>query len=206
MSEAAGQDFEAEGQGNSIGHHPTLKRLQPCAPSWRAPSLRVSKLGDQDNLSWLQPLQRIVVAAKALREYTFSTWVGRPGQEVISMSPHETARSSRNSTVFLLILLCLSLLGWRVSTRLEQYRPSVAGRSAAVNFFDANERNIASIDEARSTSRDVAGEQDWLFLAVRFVPPVQPTRRFQRDTRTLLPPIYVDSVSLFSNPPPASTA
>jgi hypothetical protein len=120
------------------------------------------------------------------------------------MSPHETARSSWNSTAFLLILLCLSLLGWRLSTRLEQYHPSDAGRSATVNFFDANERNIASIDEARSHSRQAAEEQDLLFYVVRFEPPVRLARRGHPDTRTLLPPIYVDSVSLFSNPPPAS--
>jgi len=126
--------------------------------------------------------------------------------EVVAMSPHSKERSVWDSTTWLWILLAICLIGWRVSSRVEQYRPSIAsmGHHAQVTFFDANERNIASIDASRSDLRLVAEQIDKLFPIADVEPLVHPTNARQWEVRTALPPIYVDSVSLFSNPPPAS--
>jgi hypothetical protein len=90
---------------------------------------------------------------------------------------------------------------------MEQYHPSSAGSPAAVAFFDANERNIASLDVAQSQLRFVAEEHHRLLcLDSPEVLPLQPTDRCQPDTSTVLPDILLYSVSLFSNPPPRSLA
>jgi hypothetical protein len=127
--------------------------------------------------------------------------------EVVAMSPHSIERSDRSSTSWLWVLLAICLVGWRVSTRVEQYRPSIACAShqAQVTFFDANERNGASRDTLQSGSRLVAELADRLFATVELKAPVPPPFRRQWGERTILPPIYVDSISLFSNPPPALT-
>jgi len=59
------------------------------------------------------------------------------------MSPSEKRQFSWSATTWLLLLLCLSLLGWRYNTRLEQYRISAPGSSVTISIFDANERNYA---------------------------------------------------------------
>ena len=125
--------------------------------------------------------------------------------EVIAMSPHSMERSAWNSTKWMWILLAICLIGWRVNSRVEQYHPSIgrAGHQAQVVFFDANERNIASIDAVRSHSRLVAEQIDQLFPVAGLEPLVQSAYESQWEDRTALPPIYVDSVSLFSNPPPS---
>jgi hypothetical protein len=79
------------------------------------------------------------------------------------------------------------------------------GHQAQVMFFDANERNRASIEASRSRSRLVAEQIDQLFPKASLESPVQPPYERQWEARTALPPIYVDSVSLFSNPPPSLT-
>jgi hypothetical protein len=121
------------------------------------------------------------------------------------MSPHSMERSAWNTARWLWILLAICLIGWRVSTRVDQYHPSIAdvGHQAQVTFFDANERNIACIDAARSHSRMVAEQIDQVLSVAGLEPPVRPTCEVRYEARTTLPPIYVDSVSLFSNPPPS---
>jgi hypothetical protein len=103
----------------------------------------------------------------------------------------------------LLLFLCTSLLAWRIGFRMEQYHPSGASTPAAVVFFDANERYIASLDVAQSHLRFVAEEHDRLFYVDSpEALPLQLTDRRQPDTSTVLPDILFSSVSLFSNPPP----
>ena len=121
---------------------------------------------------------------------------------------HSTDRSASNSTRWLWLLLALSLIGWRVSSRVEQYKTSVAGveHQAQVSFFDANERNCESINASRSHSRLVAEERaDRLFpVAGLEPPPALLAYRSASKADSALPSIYVGSVWLFSNPPPAS--
>jgi hypothetical protein len=115
-------------------------------------------------------------------------------------------RSAWNSTRWLWLLLAISLIAWRVSSRTAQYHPTIAGpaHQAQVAFFDANERNTAAIEASRADSRVSDLLADRLFPLARLNPPASPAYERQREARTELPPIYVDSVSLFSNPPPAS--
>ncbi len=89
---------------------------------------------------------------------------------------------------------------------MSQYHPTVAcsGQQAQVTFFDANERNLASLDAARSHSRAVAERVDALFSAVVPLLSVDQRHPIERQPRTDLPPIYVGAVSLLSNPPPVS--
>jgi len=142
----------------------------------------------------------------ALCAYTNGS--GRPGPvyEVVAMSTHSMERSAWSSTKWVWILLAICLIGWRISSRVDQYHPSIvsSGHQAQVSFFDANERNIASIDATRSHSRLVVEQTDRLLPVAGLEPPVRATYRRQWEDRTALPPIYVDSVSLFSNPPPPS--
>jgi len=120
------------------------------------------------------------------------------------MSPHSMERSAWNSTRWLWILLAICLIGWRVSSRVEQYHVSVASaqHQCQVTFFDSNERNLAAIDASRSQSRLIAKESDRLFPVIEFAPPAAPTYKIERESRMVFPPIGFDSVSLFSNPPP----
>lgn len=120
------------------------------------------------------------------------------------MSPHKTTRSTWTSTAWLLMFLCVSLLAWRLGARVEQYRPAGAGRSVTVNFFDANESNIASSDEAGRPTRSGAEACDRLFRAVVVAPPVWAARSFEQDSGPALSSLCVQPVSLFSNPPPFS--
>ena len=126
--------------------------------------------------------------------------------EAVAMSPQAMGRSAWSSTRWLWIVLAVCLIGWRVNSRLDQYHSSVvsAGHQGQVTFFDANERNIAHLDASRSVSRLVAEYTDQLLPVAGLEAPVQPAYERQWDTATVLPPIYVDSVSLFSNPPPIS--
>jgi hypothetical protein len=89
---------------------------------------------------------------------------------------------------------------------MEQYHPSSADSAPAVTFFDANERNIASLYVAQSRL-SFAEEHDRLFCVDSLEAlPLQLTDRSQPDTSTLLPDVLLYSVSLFSNPPPRSLA
>src|SRR5579863_4356843 len=97
---------------------------------------------------------------------------------MVAMSPHSMERSAWSSTRWLWIFLVLCLIGWRINSRVEQYRPLVGvGHHSQAAFFDANERNIASIDAARSHSRHVAQKIDLLFPVASPEPPAQPTYR-----------------------------
>jgi len=120
------------------------------------------------------------------------------------MSPHATERSAWSSTKWAWLLLALCLIGWRVKNRVEQYHAATltAVHQAEVSFFDANERNRTSLDATRSYSRLIARETDRLFPVVSPEPTVRPVYESQWEDRPALPPIYVNSVSLFSNPPP----
>jgi len=115
-------------------------------------------------------------------------------------------RTVWSSTKWLWLVLALCLIGWRVSNRVDQYHASIvsAERQAQVTFYDANERNVAALDAARSLSRVVAAHMDGLLPVAGMEPSVQPVHETRWDEWAGLPPIYVDSVSLFSNPPPAS--
>ncbi|WP_142988170.1 hypothetical protein [Granulicella rosea] len=99
----------------------------------------------------------------------------------------------------------MSLVAWRLGARVDQYRPTPAGRSQSVSFFDANEGNVALLDEAGRPSR--AGDEtcDRLFLALPVESPGWPARVSRQD-EPLLPSLNVQPVSLFSNPPPLSLA
>ncbi len=120
------------------------------------------------------------------------------------MSPHSIERSAWTSRAWLWLLFALCLIGWRVSVRVDQYHPATAfaGHQAQVTFFDSNERNIASMNAARSHSRLVANQADSLFPMDGLEAPVHPARAIQWEAQTALPPIEIHSVSLFSNPPP----
>jgi hypothetical protein len=127
---------------------------------------------------------------------------------VVAMSRHSTDRSAWTSTKWLWVFLAFCLIVWRVSSRVEQYqqyRPSVAfmAHQAPMVFFDANERNTAAMDASRSHSRVIAEQIDRLFPVAVEKPLVPPDYRTEWEAPAALPPIYVDSVSLFSNPPPA---
>jgi hypothetical protein len=124
----------------------------------------------------------------------------------MSPSKSKAARSVLGSTLWLTVLLCASLLAWRLDFRVAQYHPSSA--SAAVAFYDANERNTASLDTAFPQSLVVLSDRVQLFslaplekaLALPSARPDGP------DTPTALPDLFLCSASLFSNPPPFSLA
>ena len=121
------------------------------------------------------------------------------------MSPHSMERSARISSSWLWLLLAICLIGWRVTTRVEQYHPSVAcaGQQCKIAFFDSNERNIAGISASQGQSRLIASELDRLFPVVEVAPTVAPSYRIERDTLKVFPPLIVNTVTLFSNPPPS---
>jgi hypothetical protein len=104
------------------------------------------------------------------------------------------------------MLLAICLIGWRVSSRIEQYHPTVgcAEHQAQVTFFDANERNIAWIDASRSTPHIVARHTGSLLPADLPKLAIQRTYTSQWEAKAALPPDSIDSVSLFPNPPPSS--
>jgi hypothetical protein len=136
--------------------------------------------------------------------YTIGDGRVGPVYGVVAMSPHSLERSAWNATKWLWLCLAICLIGWRVSSRVDQYHCSIVSvaHQGQVSFFDANERNRASLDASRSPSRQVAEESDRLLPVVDLEPAVSVFYERSRDHGALLPPIYVDSVSLFSNPPP----
>jgi hypothetical protein len=107
----------------------------------------------------------------------------------------------------LILFLCISLLAWRLDSRVEQYHHSSAGPRAVVAFFDANERNIASFDTAYSQPRCVAGDHDQLFFLARpeTVLIQQPFSRERLETQTAPPDVFFYSAPHFPNPPPSLT-
>jgi len=111
------------------------------------------------------------------------------------------------STGWVLLVLCTALIAWRIDFRIEQCRPSGFGNTAAVAFFDANERNLAKLDETQPAPgwRSVAEQQSSLGQSAH------PSPRAACAAKPLLssfekPPalkdIFCRSVSLFPNPPP----
>jgi hypothetical protein len=123
------------------------------------------------------------------------------------MSPSETRQFSWNATSWLLLLLCLSLLGWRYNTRLEQYRLSASRSSVTISIFDANERNYIQAHGTGARPLSVAEAQDRLYVAVESpAQVVRPIRRGLPDARLKPGLTLAHTVSLFSNPPPPSIA
>ncbi len=122
------------------------------------------------------------------------------------MSPFEIARELRRATTWLLILLCISLIAWRLDSRIEQYHPSSTGSPASVAFFDANERNIISLESSRLPLHPASEPPDTLASLEHLqLHPAQPIHRIRLD-QPVLPAILIYSVTLFSNPPPPSLA
>jgi hypothetical protein len=123
------------------------------------------------------------------------------------MSPLERARSSRRAPTWLLVLLCISLLAWRLNSRIEQYHPSTAASTAAVAFFDANERNITSLEASREPSHPAPRQAHTLVSLDRPQPRrPQPIDRDRLPHHPVLPAILIHTATLFSNPPPSSLA
>jgi hypothetical protein len=107
----------------------------------------------------------------------------------------------------LLVLLCAALLAWRVDFRIEQCHPSTARVpvSASIAFFDANERNIASLDAPCAQPHSVAETRSFAFCAVSRPPLLQRTDRWSPEASPTLPDIPLTSVALLANPPPSVT-
>ena len=127
------------------------------------------------------------------------------------MSRSGTARLARNSTSCLLLLLCTALLAWRIDSRVEQYHPSDSKVPNAVVFFDANERNVATLDEAYlSQSPRFLAELSHLVLDVDDLVSAQnqlmQTNQYWPETPPVLSRIVDVSVTLLPNPPPTSLA
>jgi hypothetical protein len=122
------------------------------------------------------------------------------------MSTHSIERSAWSSTKWLWIFLALSLIAWRVSSRTQQYHPSIASpvQQAQVSYFEANERNAASMAASRAGASWMAEPADRLFQATVLEPPPHPDGERRREVRRVLRPIFADPVTLFSNPPPVS--
>jgi hypothetical protein len=119
------------------------------------------------------------------------------------MSPFETARRIRRATKWFLVLLCISLIAWRLNSRIEQYRPSTPVSTAAVAFFDANERNITTLE---ASCVPLHSASDLIATLVSLDRP-QPQRaqtiyRNQPLNHPALPTILIHTATLFSNPPP----
>jgi hypothetical protein len=120
------------------------------------------------------------------------------------MSPFETARSSGRAPTWLLLLLCLSLFAWRLHSRIEQYHPSTPASTATAAFFDANERNLTSLE---ASCVPLQSASDPIATLVSLDRP-QPRRvrvidRNQPPNQLVLPAILIHTAPLFSNPPPA---
>jgi hypothetical protein len=127
------------------------------------------------------------------------------------MSQSRTARLARNSTGWLLLLLCTVLLAWRIDFRIEQYHLSSVATPTAVAFFDANERNIATLDETHFSLGARFVQEHPHFLADADHPAalavqLTETSRRRPETPPVLSGSLVHSVPLFPNPPPASFA
>ena len=121
------------------------------------------------------------------------------------MSPSERIRSDWSSVTWFLLLLCLSLVGWRFNVRQEQYRASTTNSSISVSAFDANERNYKSAHATPSQSRVVTEASDRLYaITGTFEPPTKPVLLHDTEPRVALGFAFVYSISLFSNPPPPS--
>jgi hypothetical protein len=104
----------------------------------------------------------------------------------------------------MLILLCTSLIAWRLNSRIEQYHPSSTGAPVPAAFFDANERNITLLEASRVPFHPTSEPPDTLTSLENLQPlPAPPIHRIQLD-QSVLPPVLIYSVTLFSNPPPSS--
>jgi hypothetical protein len=129
------------------------------------------------------------------------------------MSRSEAARLARNLRNQFLLLLCIALVAWRIDYRIQQNHVSSVGSSSAVAFFDANERNIATLHEAKSSlrSHSIAGPFHLILdvdRAVSLLIEETQTGKHQRwhETPPVLSRYLDDSVLLLPNPPPARLA
>jgi len=127
------------------------------------------------------------------------------------MSRSGTARLARNSTSWLLVFLCIALLAWRIDSRVEQYRPSNLAAPSSIAFFDANERNIATLDAAHLNLRPrFSADQPHLILdasdlvSARGLPTY--TNKGWPDTPPVSSRVVDFPVPLLPNPPPTPLA
>ena len=125
----------------------------------------------------------------------------------LSMPRSGTARLARLSTGWVLLVLCTALIVWRIDFRVGQCRPSSFGNTGAVAFFDANERNLATLDETQLALgwRSVAEQQSSLGHSAH--PPLRAACAAKPVLSRLEKPpalrdIFPHSISLFPNPPP----
>jgi hypothetical protein len=110
------------------------------------------------------------------------------------------------------VSLCIALLAWRINSRFEQYRPSTSAvPSSIIAFFDANERNIATLDAAHLDQRPrFSAERPHLVLDAGDLVSAQglltETNQGWPDTPPRLSRIVDFSVPLLPNPPPTPLA
>jgi len=107
--------------------------------------------------------------------------------------------------------LCIALLAWRIDSRVEQYRPSALAVPTSIAFFDANERNIATLDAAHMNQRPrfSAGRPHLILDAGDLVSArglLTETNQSWPDTPPRLSRIVDFSVPLLPNPPPTPLA
>jgi hypothetical protein len=127
------------------------------------------------------------------------------------MSRTMTARLARKSTSWLLFLLCITLLAWRIDFRIEQCQPSSVSAPATVAFFDVNERNAATLNETHfNVCARFAADQPRLLVVVDplavSTAHLMETDRRRLETPPLLSGLFAVSIPLLPNPPPTPLA
>jgi hypothetical protein len=97
----------------------------------------------------------------------------------------------------------MSLFAWRIHSRVEQYHPSTPAPVTAA-FFDANERNITSL-EASCVPFHTASDPVATLVSLDRPQPRRPPSidRDQPPNHLVLAAILIHTAPLFSNPPPA---
>lgn len=127
------------------------------------------------------------------------------------MSRSATAQLARHSTNWLLLVLCIALLAWRIDFRVEQCHASTPSSPAVVAYFDVNERGVASLDETHlDLHTHVVDENAQLRVDLHSLTATldRLTTRMRRSLEK--PPVasgpFIHPVSTFPNPPPSSLA
>ena len=127
------------------------------------------------------------------------------------MSRSVQARFARQSTSWLLLVLCIALLAWRIDYRIEQCHSSHACAPAVVAYFDANERNVVSPGE---TNLDLHTRADAESYAADFNADGPAAHVVAATERTSGPPenppvvagSFIQSFASLPKPPPGITA
>ena len=123
------------------------------------------------------------------------------------MSRSRTAEFARHSASWLLLILCIALLAWRIDYRVEQCEAASPTSPAVVAYFDANERNAASLDEMHLDPHTRFGpDYSHLRLDLDSVTAVifqaRETASRPPEIPPVLPGLFVRSTSNLPNPPP----